>query len=317
MRKILIVLRTFSTDLWKRVFSWTRATSGPKLPSAPGSSATGGLSKTLQAMSKHYWAEHLKEQQERDLRHADQCFELKKSMATSTSKNSNQKKLLVLGENSAIDDLEDRVSADLKELNEFHQALNHNIEEEPSMANKDDDGVEVKLIKTREELEDVIHDFIDKVERKRIEATPREAGSGPAPERPREELPRRKDVVEHLGSIAPCKPQLKAQIAEDEGMTPEQMNHVIGLSYKLQDELRAVMKKFVEKELKDLPYIQKTYAVTDTLTALIADWSCSPETIASSTMDIPSALMSSCELLQYNFTERQKVLFDEIGRYVH
>jgi hypothetical protein len=98
-------------------------------------------------------------------------------------------------------------------------------------------------------------------------------------------------------------------------MTPENLKIINGLSRKLQKNLLATRDEFLKEHAK-LDYETRTYVALDACAAIMAEWSCSTEAAHNSTMDIPSSIGASVELLQYNFMQKQKELYDHFGRYV-
>jgi hypothetical protein len=107
-----------------------------------------------------------------------------------------------------------------------------------------------------------------------------------------------------------------SEIPVPEGMTPQQMVALDKLSKQLFVGLQSYRDAFL-KSYPKLNFVEKTYVVVDSSSALIADWSCSQEAANSSPFDIPTSVASSVEILYHNYMQKQKELHDRFGRFVH
>lgn len=121
----------------------------------------------------------------------------------------------------------------------------------------------------------------------------------------------KKEVRDVLGGARTISPQMP------EGMGPEELYRLGKKSKELRLRLKKVQDEFVKEIENDIKHAELTYVLYDAYGALIADWGCSDDTINKTTMGIPDAMMCSVELIQYNFSEKQKTMYDRLGRWIH
>jgi len=122
----------------------------------------------------------------------------------------------------------------------------------------------------------------------------------------------KESVMEVLGAAAPAGP------IKSEEMTEKRHKEILEASKNLQEvfsQARDIF--FSDLKYKDLKFSEQTYVIFDACTALIADRGCSIANVENTTMGIPDALHHSVALLQHNFAEKQKSMFDYLGRWVH
>lgn len=123
-------------------------------------------------------------------------------------------------------------------------------------------------------------------------------------------LGRSGDTSQVLGMVTPIECPIP------QSMTPQQMAALDKLSKQMFTHLRDTRSSFLAAHPK-LNFVESTYVVVDAAAALIADWHCSQEAAEKSPFDIPTAIMTSVEILQHNYMQKQRELYDRFGRFVH
>lgn len=118
------------------------------------------------------------------------------------------------------------------------------------------------------------------------------------------------DTSQVLGMVTPIECPIP------QSMTPQQMAALDKLSKKMFACLQDARDAFLEANPK-LNFVERTYVVVDSASALIADWHCSQQAAEESPFDIPTAIMTSVEILQHNYMQKQRELYDRFGRFVH
>lgn len=117
-------------------------------------------------------------------------------------------------------------------------------------------------------------------------------------------------TMQVMGAAAPIdQPQT-------DSLTREESIALNKISKELYKQLLEVQNEFLS-HYKSLKYTEKNYVVLDAAAALAAAWSCSDESAKNSTLNVPSMMMSTVELFQHNFMEKQKELHQRFGRLVH
>lgn len=118
------------------------------------------------------------------------------------------------------------------------------------------------------------------------------------------------DTAQIVGGVAPI------EVRASQGMTPEHALALEKLSAELHRRMSLVRHEFLGQQ-EGLSYEDETYVALDAAAALMASWVCSSEHVQKCGMDLPSGIMSSVELVQHNFMQRQQDLYSKIGRYTH
>lgn len=124
---------------------------------------------------------------------------------------------------------------------------------------------------------------------------------------------RSKGTNQVLGAVAPIQPRAPGY---SEGVTAEKFAQLTVLSQELTQAFMKARLEFLERH-PNLSDADKTYVIFDASAAIIADWGTSTEHIGQSLMDLPSAIMCSIEMIQHNFNEKQKDMYDKIGGWAH
>lgn len=105
--------------------------------------------------------------------------------------------------------------------------------------------------------------------------------------------------------------------AKPRGVSQERVNNLQDVSHELKVKLRNVQRDFMLELGEKYKHTEKTYVVFDAHAALIAEWGCSVDTINKTTMGVADGVMKSVELVQHNFAEQQKTMYDMIGNWIH
>lgn len=121
---------------------------------------------------------------------------------------------------------------------------------------------------------------------------------------------RSKSTAQILGMVAP------SEVTLAERMEDDQLDRLLDISRGLQERM-TIIRKDVLKEHPKLSHGEQTYIVLDACAGLMADWGCSMDVVNSSGMDIVSVIECAAQMLQHNFSEKQKPLYDKIGRFTH
>lgn len=121
---------------------------------------------------------------------------------------------------------------------------------------------------------------------------------------------RASEVPMQLGMVQPI------DIPSPNGLTKQQAIKLTALSRELFLKFMEVQNEYL-KTKEDLKYNERTFIVLDAVAAIAAEWACNTESAHNSAMNIPSHLMSTVELFQHNFMQRQNLLYERFGKYVH
>lgn len=119
-------------------------------------------------------------------------------------------------------------------------------------------------------------------------------------------------IQEVLGAAAPVCGHYK------EGKTNKRLDMIMEASKELQEVLtQAKDIQLSADKYKDFTFADMSCVIFDACAALIAERGCSVTNVENTTMTIPDALRTSCELIQHHFSDKQKELFDYMGNWVH
>lgn len=122
---------------------------------------------------------------------------------------------------------------------------------------------------------------------------------------------RSRSTAQILGVAAPADTSFYS-----ESMTAERLAEIMHQSDDMQEEVHKAVGLFLSK-FDDLSQTEKTWMVFDGLAAVIASWGCSQTTVDKTVLDIPSTLNMAAIQLQHHFSEKQKELYERIGRFTH